>query len=270
MPTLLAALPHAAPSAARRPSCSGVGGEREGAVGEDVDLGARIGADERARRADRLGQPVRQVVRAAPPRSRPARGRGRGSARAVTRGCTPDSITITSAPSREPPHERRPPPPSRARTATATTSRAFIDADVSRTTTTLRAPSPITVTVGRASASVSASSARIWRISSGSRCSRWKNADASRSRSARLPQEQARHASLAAAHLEEVEQHQRQREREEQEREGRQERHASTSPFSCASTNSSTGVSVITRWYPISCARQKPSARSRNACSRSR
>ena len=63
----------------------------------------------------------------------------------------------------------------------------------------------------------------------------------------RRPQEQARHPTLAAPHLQEVQHHERQREREEQERERREERHASTSPFSCASTNASTGVSVITR-----------------------
>ena len=100
----------------------------------------------------------------------------------MTCGCTPASITMISAPS-----------PSRRTTAAASdraasnregeTSRAFIDAEVSRTTTTLRAPSPVTVTTGRASARASASSASSCKMSSGSRCRRWKNAEASRSRS---------------------------------------------------------------------------------------
>jgi hypothetical protein len=100
----------------------------------------------------------------------------------TTLGCTPVSITITSAPS----PSRRTIVPASARAASkreGPTSRAFIDADVSSTTTTLRAPSPTTVTTGRARATQSATSARIWRISSGSRCRRWKKAEASRSRS---------------------------------------------------------------------------------------
>ena len=111
-----------------------------------------------------------------------ARSRSRPSG-ATTRGWTPASITMTS-----------PPSPSRETSAAASrlaaskrdgeTSRDFIDADVSRTTTVFCAPRPITVTAGRASASVNASKARIWRIRSGSRCSLWKNADASRSRKA--------------------------------------------------------------------------------------
>ena len=110
-----------------------------------------------------------------------ARWRSRPSA-AVTLGWTPVSITMTSAPS---PSR----PTSRVASALATskregpTSRAFMDAEVSSTSTTLRAPSPVTVTAGRASATDSARRARIWRIRSGSRWSRWKNADASRSRS---------------------------------------------------------------------------------------
>jgi hypothetical protein len=61
-------------------------------------------------------------------------------------------------------------------------SRAFIDADVSRTTTTLRAPCPMTVATGRARASASARSASNCKMSSGSRWSRWKKVEASRSR----------------------------------------------------------------------------------------
>ena len=111
-----------------------------------------------------------------------ARARSRPSA-AATRGWTPASITITSAPS---PRRRTSwvACPRATSKRDGETSRARIEAEVSSTTTTLRAPSPMTVATGRASATESASSARIWRIRSGSRCSRWKNAEASRSRRA--------------------------------------------------------------------------------------
>src|SRR5262245_17982402 len=108
----------------------------------------------------------------------PSRSRPRA---ATTRGCTPASITIVSAPS-----------PRRLTSAAAwlratakrdgDTSVAFIEAEVSSTTTTLRAPWPMTVATGRARATLRASRARSWRSRSGSRCRRWKNAEASRSR----------------------------------------------------------------------------------------
>src|SRR5437867_2509425 len=85
----------------------------------------------------------------------------------------------------------------------------------------------------------------------------------------RIPQEQARHPPLAPADLEEIEQDERQDERREGEREGREEAHTSSRPRICASTNSSTGVSVVTRWYPISWVRLNVSARSRNCRRRS-
>src|SRR5213079_3386195 len=121
-------------------------------------------------------------------------------------------------------------PTSRVASALATskregpTSRAFMDAEVSSTSTTLRAPSPVTVTAGRASATDSARRARIWRIRSGSRWSRWKKADASRSRSDGS-QEQARHPSLAPTDLEEIEQDERQDQRREGKRKRREEAH---------------------------------------------
>ena len=65
---------------------------------------------------------------------------------------------------------------------------------------------------------------------------------------ARLPQQQARHRALAPPHFQEVQQDERQRQTEQGQRERRQETHAWTRPFNCDSTNSSTGVSVITRW----------------------
>src|SRR5207249_1356627 len=68
----------------------------------------------------------------------------------------------------------------------------------------------------------------------------------------RIPQEQARHPPLAPANLEEIEQDEREDQRRESERERREEAHTSRRPRICASTNSSTGVSVVTRWYPIS------------------
>src|SRR5213080_399498 len=85
----------------------------------------------------------------------------------------------------------------------------------------------------------------------------------------RIPQEQARHPPLAPADLEEIEQDERQDERREGKREGREEAHTSSRPRICASTNSSTGVSVVTRWYPISWVRLNVSARSRNCRRRS-
>jgi hypothetical protein len=109
-----------------------------------------------------------------------ARSRSRDIA-AVTVGCTPASSTMTSAPSRS----RRTSCTASPRAASkrvGDTSRAFMDAEVSSTTTTLREPSPMTVATGLARARLSASRAMIWRISSGSRCRRWKNVEASRSR----------------------------------------------------------------------------------------
>src|SRR6185295_15084779 len=73
----------------------------------------------------------------------------------------------------------------------------------------------------------------------------------------RLPQHEARHAALAPAHLEEVEQDQRQRQAEDRKGQRREEAHPRIRPRSCATTNASTGVSMMTRWYPISCVRQK-------------
>ncbi len=63
-----------------------------------------------------------------------------------------------------------------------------------------------------------------------------------------LPEEEARDAHLPPPDLEEVEQEQRHREGAEEERERTEEVHASRSPFSWRSMNSSTGVSVTTRW----------------------
>src|SRR5215467_2882606 len=62
------------------------------------------------------------------------------------------------------------------------TSVAFMEAEVSRTMTIRLAPCPMTVTAGRANARARARRARSCRMSSGSRCRRWKNVDASRSR----------------------------------------------------------------------------------------
>ena len=47
----------------RGSSISGERGQREGAVGEDVDLRPRIGADQRPRGAHRLDETGGQVVR---------------------------------------------------------------------------------------------------------------------------------------------------------------------------------------------------------------
>ena len=64
----------------------------------------------------------------------------------------------------------------------------------------------------------------------------------------RVPEEQARHRLRPPAHLQEVQEQQRHGEAREQERERREEAHATRKPLSCRSMNSSTGVSVTTRW----------------------
>jgi hypothetical protein len=63
-----------------------------------------------------------------------------------------------------------------------------------------------------------------------------------------IPQQQARDPHLPAPHLQEIEEEQRHRQRGHQESERTQEVHARRSPFSWRSMNSSTGVSVTTRW----------------------
>src|SRR5262252_8239357 len=100
---------------------------------------------------------------------------------ASTRGCTAASITMTSAPvPRRPTRSRawRWARPKRD----GETSVAFMEAEVSRTMTIRLAPCPMTVTAGRAKARARARRARSCRMRSGSRCRRWKNVDASRSR----------------------------------------------------------------------------------------
>ena len=64
----------------------------------------------------------------------------------------------------------------------------------------------------------------------------------------RLPQQEARHPPLAAADLEEVEQDQRQGQPEDREGQRGEEAHPRIRPRSCATTKASTGVSVMTRW----------------------
>src|SRR5213076_1283001 len=86
----------------------------------------------------------------------------------------------------------------------------------------------------------------------------------------RIPQEQARHPSLAPTDLEEIEQDERQDQRREGKRKRREEAHTSRRPRIWESTNSSTGASTVTRWYPISCVRLNVSTRSRNRRRRSR
>ena len=215
MPTLLAALPDADPAHAR------VGRSRRRAAGVKAPsvktwISARGSrADQRPRRAHRLDQPGRQVAGA-----RAADGRQRAvavarRARPSRVGCTPASITMTSAPS------------PRRRTSAAASPRATSNRDgddvarlhrgrgvehdddlagaLAHAPSRRAAPAPAS----------SASSARIWRMSSGSRCSRWKNVEASRSRMIGCHSRRLEHPALAPPHLEEVQQHQRQRQRED-------------------------------------------------------
>ena len=63
-----------------------------------------------------------------------------------------------------------------------------------------------------------------------------------------IPEQQARHRHLAAPHLEEIQEEQRDGEPSQGEGERTQKAHDSRSPLSWRSTNSSTGVSVTTRW----------------------
>ena len=64
----------------------------------------------------------------------------------------------------------------------------------------------------------------------------------------RIPQEQARHPSLAPTDLEEIEQHQRDGQGEERERERGEKAHATTRPRNCDRTKSSTELSDVKRW----------------------
>ncbi len=129
----------------------------------------------------------------------------------TTRGCTPASITITSAPS-----------PSRPRKASASrwawtnrdghTSVAFMEAELSSTIATRLLPWPMTVMAGRASATVSQECQDLQQqervplqaLEEGRRLAVAKGG---------VPQEQARHPHLTTPHLEEIEQQQRHRQR---------------------------------------------------------
>ena len=219
----------------------------EGAVGEDVDLGARIGADQRPRGADGLGQPGRQVagVGAADRRQRPVavarqrRGHGRLHA-----GLDHHDLGALAQPA----HQRRPPPPRATSNREGDTSRAFIEAD------SVEDDHDLAGALAHHGGDGTRQRQREreqredledqQRIALQALEERGRLAVAQR----RLPQQQARHPPLAPAHLEEVEEHQRQRQREGRERERGEEAHPSTRPRSWATTNASTGVSVTTRW----------------------
>src|SRR5262249_2842840 len=84
------------------------------------------------------------------------------------------------------------------------------------------------------------------------------------------PEQEARHRSIAAADLQEVEQHQRDGQREQRQCKRSEEAHATTRPRSWARTNGSTGESEVMRWEPNSLVRPNGSTRSRYWRRRSR
>ena len=220
--------------------------QRERAVGEDVDLGTRIGADQRARRAQRFRQALRQVARA-----RGVDGRQRAVAVASERGgdvrlhARLDHHDLGAL--AQTTHERQ-----RVGTRGFEARRRHVarlhrrrgvenDDDFSR-------PLPGDGDDGP-------------RQGDGQGDEREQLQDQQRIALQALeecrglavaqlgaPEHEARHAVFAPAHLEEVQEHERRGDAEDGEGERRQEAHATTRPRSCATTNSSTGVSVLTRW----------------------
>ena len=219
---------------------------REGAVGEHVDLGARVVADQRARRAHRLRQPVRQV--AGPrrgerrERARPVAAQRGGDARLDARldhhhlgalAQAPDELG--RLPARDLEARRRDVP------------RAHRGRGVEHDHHLAR---PVAHDRGDRA-----------RECHGEREQREDLEDQERvalqpleerrglavAQSGR-PQQQARHGLLAPPHLQEVQEDERQGQREERERQRREEAHTSTRPRSAPSTNSAGGVSVTTRW----------------------
>ncbi len=218
----------------------------ERAVGEHVDLGARVGADERARRPQRLRQPLRQVARA-----RGTNGReravtvapeGGGDVRLHTRLDDHDLGTLA-----EPPHERGGLGPRRVEPRRRDVARLHRrrgvedDHDLARALAGDRHHRP--------------------RQREGQRQKGQQLQDQQRVALQTLeerrglavaqlgaPEHEARDPALAPPHLEEVEEDERRRHTEDGKGERGEEAHATTRPRSCATTNSSTGVSVLTRW----------------------
>lgn len=242
---VVAAPPDADPADAR---VRGLGGlaEGEGAVGEDVDLGARVGADERARRAQRLGQTLRQVAR-----PRAVDGRQRAVAVAAQRrghvrlhaGLDHHDLGALA----EPPHERRRLRPRRLEARGRDVARLHRgrgiedDDDFARALAAHGGDGPRQRERQRDEGE---------QLQDQQRVALQPLEEGGRLAVAQLgaPEHQARDPPLTPAHLQEVQEHERRGDSEHRERERRQKAHATIRSRSCATTNSSTGVSVLTRW----------------------
>ena len=238
-PDVLAPPPHADPPDARVARL-GARRQREGAVGEDVDLGAGVGRDERAGRAHGLDERLRGADRGQRPLA-VARER-RGDSRLDTRLDHHDLGALAEAPDEA---ERL-----AARDVEAggrdvgrlhRSGGVEHDDDLARSVPHERH--------GRARQRHGEGEERQeledqQRVALEPLEERGRLPVAER----RIPQEQARHTLLAAADLEEVEEDERQRQREQRERERREETHTRRRPLTCESTKSCTGVSVVTRW----------------------
>ena len=124
-----------------------------------------------------------------------------------------------------------------------------MDAELSMTIATRLLPCPITVIAGRARASGQGEQGEDLEDEQRVALQPLEEGRGLAVAQGGVPEQQARHRHLAAPHLEEVQEEQRARESAGQEQgERTQEAHDSRSPLSWRSTNSSTGVSVTTRW----------------------
>ena len=255
----------AAPDA--HPSHTGIGdvrtlGEREGAVGEDVDLGARLGRDEGTRRADGLHESGRQVtgLRGPDGRQRPltVTGERRRHLR-LHPGLDDHHLGALAEAAHEGRGARLRHIEPRGRDIARLHRRRGVqhDDDFSRALAHDRRHRP---------------GQRQGERQEGQELEQQQRVAVEPLEERRgftvvhrgVPQEQARHGSLAPPDLEEVEQHQGHGQGEERQGERSEKAHTRTRPRSWARTNSSTGASDETRWYPISLVRQNVSTRSRN------
>jgi hypothetical protein len=211
-----------------------------------VDLRARIRADEGARRAQRLRQTLRQV-----PRPRGVDGRERAVTVATERGRhvrlhagldDHDLGTLAEAP-----HERRGLPARRFESRRRDVARLHRRGGIKEDDDLAR---PLAADGYHGPRQRHRQRDECQELQDQQRIALQALEERGRFAIAQLgaPQQEARHAALTPAHLEEVQEHEGRRDAEHCERERRQEAHATIRPRSCATTNSSTDVSVLTRW----------------------
>ncbi len=243
-PDVLAAPPHADPP---HPRVGGVGPRRQGerAVGEHVDLGARVGGDQRAGGAHGLGEPVRQVARlGGADRGERALAVAAEGGRDLGLDARLDDHHLGAL--GEPAHEGHRLRPrgleARRRDVPGLHGRGRVehDDDLARPVAHDR---DRRAREGQGERQERQDLEDQQRIALEPLEERGRLAVAER----RIPQEQTRHPPLPAADLEEVEEDERQREPEEGERERREEAHTVRRSRICESTNSSTDVSTVTR-----------------------